>query len=148
MLRNVGSLGQRLSTAGRAFADGLRTPELRRLQLAWVGSVLGNYAYVVALGVYAFDQGGAGAVGLVGVLRLLPAAIAAPFLTAFADRVRRELVMIGSDASRAALMIAAGLIIAADGPAWTVYALVVLATIAGTPFRPAQAALLPSLVTD
>jgi MFS family permease len=144
----VGTLRQRFSTAAHAFADGLRTPELRRLQLAWVGSVLGNYAYVVAVAVYAYRQGGPGAVGLVGVLRLLPAALTAPVLTAWADRMRRELVMIVSDVARAALMVAAGAVVALDGPALVVYAIVALTGIAGTVFRPAQAALLPSLVRD
>jgi MFS family permease len=148
MLALVRTLRQRLLTAARAFGDGLRTPDLRRLQLAWVGSVLGNYAYVIALGVYAYREGGPAAVGLVGVLRLLTAAIAAPILTAFADRLRRELVMIASDVVRAALMVAAAAVIAADGPAAVVYAIVVLAAIAGTVFRPAQAALLPALVRD
>ena len=148
MLRNVGGLRQRISTAAGAFGDVFRTPELRRVQLAWAGSVLGNWSYVIALAVYAYGQGGAAAVGLIGVLRLIPAAIAAPLLSTLADRMRRERVMISSDVLRAVLMVAAGLVIAVDGPAPVVYAVVVLATIAGTVFRPAQAALLPSLVRD
>ena len=56
--------------------------------------------------------------------------------------------MIGSDVLRALLTAGAGVVIAIDGPAAAVYALVSLATIAGTVFRPAQAALLPSLVRD
>ena len=95
-----------------------------------------------------YDQGGAAAVGLIGVLRLIPAALAAPFLSTLADRMHRERVMIGSDVLRAVLMVAAGLVIAADGPAIVVYGLVVVTTIAGTVFRPAQAALLPALVRD
>ena len=148
MLFDVGGLRQRVATATRAFGDVFRTPSLRRIQLAWAGSVLGNWSYVIALGVYAYDQGGAAAVGLIGVLRLIPAAVSAPFLATLADRMRRERVMIGSDVLRALLMVAAGLVIAADGPAVAVYALVVVATIAGTVFRPAQAALLPALVRD
>src|SRR5262245_19624072 len=134
MLRSVGSLRHRASTAWHAFAAGLSTPDLRRIQLAWVGSVLGNYSFVVALGVYAFREGGPTAVGVVGVLRLLPAAIAAPFLTALADRMRREHAMIASDLMRAGLMVAAGLVIAGGGPPAAVYALVVLNAIASTVF--------------
>jgi len=144
----VGALRQRISIASAAFGDVFRTPALRRIQLAWAGSVLGNWSYVIALGVYAYGEGGAAAVGLVGVLRLIPAAIASPVLATLADRLPRERVMIGSDVLRALLTAGAGLVIAIDGPAAAVYALVSLATIAGTVFRPAQAALLPSLVRD
>ena len=126
--------------------DVLASPALRRLQLAWLGSILGNWAYLVALGVYAYEQGGAAAVGLVGVIRLIPGALAAPFTSALADRYPRVWVMIGSDLIRCALMLAASATIATDGPAPVVYVLVGLTTIATTVFRPAQSALLPALV--
>jgi hypothetical protein len=54
----------------------LRNPGLRRLQLAWAGSNLGTWGFGVALSVYAYEQGGAAAVGIVALLRLVPAAIA------------------------------------------------------------------------
>ena len=72
----------------------LSSPALRRLQLAWVGSILGGWAYLVALGVYAYDQGGAAAVGIVGLVRLIPAAIAAPFTSSLVDRFPRVAVMV------------------------------------------------------
>ena len=77
--------------------DVFASPPLRRLQLAWAGSVLGGWAYLVALGVYAYDQGGAAAVGLVGLIRMIPAAIAAPFTATLADRFSRVTVMVASD---------------------------------------------------
>ena len=69
----------RARTAARALQDVFASAPLRRLQLAWAGSVLGGWAYLVALGVYAYDEGGAAAVGLVGLIRMIPAALAAPF---------------------------------------------------------------------
>jgi len=130
----------------RALGAVLSSPPLRRLQLAWVGSILGGWAYLVALGVYAYDQGGAGAVGLVGLIRFIPGAIVAPFAAALVDRYSRVGVMIASDLVRLALMLGAAAVIASDGPAPAVYAIVALTTVAGTVFRPAKAALLPSLV--
>jgi MFS family permease len=124
----------------------LSSPPLRRLQLAWAGSILGGWAYLVALGVYAYDQGGAAAVGLVGVIRLVPAALAAPFTAALVDRFSRVAVMVTSDLARFALMLVAAGVIAADGPAPVVYATVAVSQIVGTVFRPAQSALLPGLV--
>ncbi len=128
-----------------ALADSFRNPSLRRIQLAWVGSVIGNWSYSVALAVYAYRQGGPAAVGLVAVIRLLPSALAAPFVALAADRFRREHVMIAADLLRAPLMGLAALVILVDGPAPVVYAAVGLASVIGTAFRPAQAALLPSL---
>jgi MFS family permease len=136
----------RARAALRSLRDVLASPALRRLQLAWVGSILGGWAYLVALGVYAYGQGGAAAVGLVGLIRLFPAAIAAPFTASLADRYPRVVVMVASDLVRCALMLAAAATIAADGPAPVVYGLVAVSTICGTVRRPAQSALLPALV--
>ena len=132
----------------RALGAVLSNPSLRRLQLAWAGSILGGWAYLVALGVYAYEQGGAGAVGIVGLIRLVPAAIVAPFSATLVDRFSRVTTMIVSDVVRFVLMIGAAAVIATDGPPPIVYGLVALSTIAGTVFRPAQAALLPSLVAS
>src|SRR6187397_2995225 len=109
-----------LAALGAVFAS----PPLRRLQLAWAGSILGGWAYLVALGVYAYDQGGASAVGLVGLIRLIPGALIAPFSASFVDRFRRVAVMVVADVVRFALMAAAALVIAADGPAPIVYGVV------------------------
>ena len=136
----------RARTAVRALQDVFASAPLRRLQLAWAGSVLGGWAYLVALGVYAYDEGGAAAVGLVGLIRMIPAAIAAPFTASLADRFSRVTVMVASDAIRFALMAGAAAVIAAGGPAPVVYVLVAASTVTGTVFRPAQAALLPALV--
>ena len=123
----------------------LASPALRRLQLAWAGSILGGWAYLVALGVYAYDEGGAPAVGLVGLIRLVPAALAAPLTASLVDRFPRVTVMIVSDLARFALMLVAAAVIAADGPAPAVYLTVAVSQVVGTVFRPAKAALLPGL---
>ena len=138
----------RARAAMRALRDVFRNPALRRLQLAWIGSILGAWAYIVALGVYAYDQGGPSAVGVVGLIRFLPAAILAPFTSSLVDRFSRVTVMVWSDVVRAALMLGAAATIAADGPAPIVYALVALSAVASTVFRPAKSALLPALVTS
>jgi MFS family permease len=139
---------RRIAESGRALARVLRNADLRRLQLAWIGSIIGNWAYLVALAVYAYEQGGPAAVGLVWLIRLIPAAVAAPLLTPLADRFPRRHVMIGSDLARAGLMAAAAATIVTDGPAAVVYTLVAVANVVGVVFRPAQAALLPALARD
>jgi len=94
--------------------------------------------------VYAFRHGGATAVGVVGLVRMLPAALITPFVAPLADRFRRERILVWSSLVRLAALGAAG-VLAARGPAMAVYALAVCATVAGTLFRPVHSALMPSL---
>ena len=72
----------------------------------------------------------------------------APLLAALADRYPKKLVMIGADVVRAALVFGAVALIALDGPSLAVYALALATAWTGQAFRPAQAALLPSLATN
>ena len=141
-------MSERLAASARSLEAVFRNRDLRRLQLAWAGSIAGNWSYLIALTVYAYDAGGAAAVGLVAVIRMLPAAIAAPFMSTLADRFPRKHVMVASDLVRAPLMVAGALTILLDGPAALVYLIVALSTVVGVAFRPAQAALLPSLARN
>jgi predicted MFS family arabinose efflux permease len=95
--------------------------------------------------VYANARGGAGDVSLVLVLRWTAAALTAPWLAYFADRVRRERVMLVADISRAIAMSVMAVAAFLDWPAWVVYALATFMAVASKTFRPAQAALLPRL---
>lgn len=137
-----------VTDSSAALARSFRNRDLRRLQLAWLGSVIGHWSYLVALSVYAYEQGGAGAVGLVWVIRLVPAAVLSPVLATLADRYRRERVMVIADLVRAGLMVVGAVVIASDGPAAAVYLTAVVATVVGVVFRPAQSALLPRLARD
>jgi hypothetical protein len=142
-------MGDGLRARGRdaaaAFAAVARNGSLARAQLSFGAAWAAEWGFTVALGVVAFQDAGAGAVGIVAVARLLPAALLAPFLTAGADRVPRERICIRSCQARAAATAGAAAILATDGPLWAVYGLAVLATIAVTPYRAAHSALLPSL---
>jgi MFS family permease len=134
-----------LAESGRAFQDVFRNPALRRLQLAWAGSILGTWAYGIAVVVYAYDQGGVTAVGILGLVRWVAAALVSPFAALLGDRYDRRLVMVASDLARAALIGGAAAAVIADAPAIVVYVLAVLVGIVATAFRPAQAALTPTL---
>src|SRR5947209_14300570 len=94
------ALRRQLLDSVRTFSSIYRNPRLRRLQLAWIGSSVGTWGYVVALMVYAYGQGGPGAVGLVGLIRWFPAAVAAPFGGMIGDRFPRLRVMVVSDLVR------------------------------------------------
>ncbi len=85
--------GRRLRVAARSFAANARDPSLRRIQLGFAGACTAEWAFTVVLSVYAYRQGGATAVGVVSLLRMLPSAVLAPLASAVADRWRRDLVL-------------------------------------------------------
>ena len=84
----------RLHDAGTAFTSNARNPNLRKAQLSFLGAWTAEWAFTVALGIVAYRDGGAAAVGLVGLLRMVPSALLAPLLSPLADRGRRERVLI------------------------------------------------------
>jgi MFS family permease len=141
----VERLREHLRESARAMREVFRNRGLRRLQLAWAGSIIGSWAYTVALVVYAFDQGGASAVGLVGVVRWLPSAFASPLAAILGDRFPRVRVMLTSDLLRAVALGGMAALVVTDAPAAAVYVLAAAVAVIGTAFHPAQSALLPSL---
>ena len=130
-----------------ALRSVFRNLNLRRLQLAWAGSNLGTWGYGIALAVYAYDRGGAQAVGLVALLRWIPAAIAAPFMGVLGDRHSRRLVMVASDLGRVVVIVLAAIAVFADASPIVVYVLAAVGVVMSTAFRPAQAAITPTLVS-
>jgi MFS family permease len=141
----IGGVGRRVAEGAAALASNLRRPNLRRAQLAFGSAYAAEWSFTVALGVVAFRHGGAFAVGIVALIRMLPSALIAPFATAVADRVRRDRVLIWVGVIRAAAVGAAAVVLALDLATVFVYVLAVLATIPFTAFRPAHSALLPAL---
>jgi predicted MFS family arabinose efflux permease len=141
----VGEFRRQLSESAQSFRAVWRNRQLRKLQLAFIGSITGEWGFLVALAVYADKQGGAKAVSLVLVIRWVAAALTAPWLAYFADRHRRELVMLAADLSRFVAMALMALAAFADAPAIIVYVLAGFMAVASKAFRPAQAALLPQL---
>ena len=141
----MNALRQRFSESLGAFRDVFHNPNLRRVELAWAESEMGDWAAAIALAVFAYDAGGAAAVGLVYVIRMLPSAFAAPFTAILADRYSRRLVMVVADLTRAACMAVAAVAALADADAWVIYVLVGLVALVSTAFHPAQAAIMPSL---
>jgi MFS family permease len=137
-------LGQ-LAESSRAFRDVFRNPGLRRIELAWAASILGTWAYGIAVVVYAYEQGGATAVGVVGLARWVAAAIASPFAAILGDRYDRRWVMAGSDIARAVLIAGAALAVFADALPIVIYVIAGGVSVVATAFRPAEAALIPSL---
>jgi MFS family permease len=142
----VAALRKRLSESFSAFGRVFSNLDLRRVELAFAGSILGYWAYGVAIAVFAYRAGGASAVGLITMLRMVPSGIAAPFAAILGDRFPRRLVMLVSDLLRAAALVVMAVAALTDMSAAIVYVLAIFVALVSTVFGPAQAALLPSLV--
>jgi MFS family permease len=136
---------RRLRAATQSFAASARNPAVRRIQLGFAGACTAEWAFTVVLSVYAFEQGGAKAVGLVSLLRMLPSAVLAPFASVLADRWRRDLVLTLVSVTRCATAAGIAFLVAAGGPAVAVYALAIASTAAAILYRPVNSALLPLL---
>jgi MFS family permease len=141
----IGRLRARLAESVWAFAAVFTNRDLRRVELGLAGSELGKWLYFIALAVFAYDQGGAAAVGLVALIRTVPSAVGAPFTSLLGDRYDRARVMLVATLIRVVTMAAAAAVVFVDASAVLVYALVGIVTLASTAFRPAQAAALPGL---
>ncbi len=138
-------LRERLSEPFQAFRAVFANPGLRRVELAAAGSETGKWLYILALSIFAYDAGGATAVGIVALIRTVPAAIGAPFTALLGDRYRRDHVMLGASLARVVAVGATAAIAASGASSLLVYLLAGVVTLTSTAFRPAQAAALPSL---
>lgn len=135
----------RLKTAVGAFVSNAMNGNLRRAQLSYLGAWTAEWAFTVALAIVAYRAGGATAVGLVGLLRMMPAAVVALLGAPLADRGRRERVLVLVSTLRAVATGAVGIVVALNGPVLIVYVFAVLSTMAATLYLPVHSALLPSL---
>ena len=135
----------RLAETMRGLATAFRNPNLRRLQAAWSLSWVADWAYLVALGIFAYQRGGAVAVGVAGVVRMAPAAIVAPFASLLGDRYRRLRLLLVNEIIWTAALAASAVAFFAHTPTALVYVLAGVTGACSTIFRPTLAALLPWL---
>jgi MFS family permease len=127
-----------------ALGAAVRNENVRRVELAWGVWIAAEWAYFVALGVFAYQQGGASAVGVAGLVRLLPAAAVAPFAASLGDRFRRERFLL------ALMLLGSGALAGSAAAAYAdsevlVFAVAAIVGLSSTLVRPALQALLPSL---
>ena len=119
--------------------------DLTRIEVAWAAASLGNWAFSILLAVYAYRQGGTGAVALALVVRMLPAGLAAPYTSMLVDRHSRRSILVWASVIRAMSLAGAAAVVAAGAPLGVVLTFAAAFTIANTAHRPAQGALMPQL---
>jgi MFS family permease len=142
----------RVSEGARSVVQVMRgafgTPALARLQLAFAASSLSYWGGFIALSVYAFNEAGAAAVGVIAFAKLVPAALATPATSLLADRASRRDVLVASAALRLGFGLGLAGAAAAGAPLAVVALFAVAQVIAQTAYRPAQAALMPQLASS
>jgi MFS family permease len=133
------------SQAVSAFPALARNDNLRRVELAWGASIAAEWTHFVALGVFAYTAGGASAVGIAGLVRMLPAAFVAPFAATLGDHFRRERFLIAISLAGAAALGGSAAAFFLSRSEVVVFALAGVVGVTSTLFRPALQATLPSL---
>lgn len=136
---------ERVAQSADASRRVFRHADLRNVELSLLFNWTAEHAYLVALGVYAYNNGGALAVGLVGLGRLLPAGVVALVASSAADRSHREVLLRALYLVRAAAALASAAAFFAGAPALIVYLFGGSVTILSAALRPAYWALLPAL---
>jgi MFS family permease len=120
-------------------------PDVRRVQGGWLLGITAEWIYLVNLLVLAYVLGGVVGVGIVGMLRTLPAALLGPMLSTIADRYPRQRVLVSVHLSRGALILLIALAAMTDLPAALVFAAALFEGIVATLHRAATFALMPGL---
>lgn len=130
----------------RVLQQVLRNRRLRRVQLAFLGFGCAEYGVWVAILVYAYQHGGTVMAAALAAGQLIPAAIVAPLGSRLSDRHGPAFTLRTSYLLQGAALLFTGGIFLSGLPPGVGYVGAVAAASAVTLTRPAQGALLPSLV--
>ncbi|HJX06431.1 MAG TPA: MFS transporter [Actinomycetota bacterium] len=134
------------SDIGRNIAAVVQDRSLRLVLFAFAIFRPTESAQWIAILVYAYRQGGTGAMGIAAVALLVPAALLAPFVAQIGDRMPRERALALSYVAQGLAAGLTAIALTADLPAGFVYAGAVVLNIAITATRPTHLSVLPELV--
>ena len=134
----------RLAAARAALRDVAANRNMRQLILAWTAGIGADWAFLVTTLIVAYDEGGAFAVGLLGLVRMIPATIVALVVT-IPPRIPNERALLGINLVRTAAAFVAAVALTTGMPfELTAISAGVIAA-AGSLVRPTHQAMLPSM---
>src|SRR3954447_18107921 len=119
-----------LKTSARALAVDFANPDMGRLGISAAAISFATWSFTIALGVYGFEAHGAAGVGIVALVRFLPAAIVSPLVGLLIDRFPRRSVMLASAATAAVVLLLAMAAAALEAPTAVVFAFPALFAVA------------------
>ncbi len=129
----------------KALRQALGNRDLRRALIAWTLGYAAEWAWLVALLVYAYQVDGVAAVGGVALIRTLPAGLLAPALSTLVDRFPRHQVLRSVHLGRALVLGLAAASVALDLSPLIVFGLAPIDGLLGVLHRPTHVALMPAL---
>jgi len=140
-----GSTARPRSTTG-VFVTALRNRSLLLVEVAWLAFNGAEWGVWLTMSVWAYTHGGAAAVSVIILVQLVPCIFIAPYLGAITDRARAGRVLFFGLLISGLTMAGLAAAMALGAPRVLVFVLAPIMNVALSVPRPAQAALLPSVV--
>jgi hypothetical protein len=134
----------RLGAARDALVAVVGNRDMRQLILAWTAGIGADWAFLVTTLIVAYDDGGAFAVGLLGLVRMIPATIVA-LVVMIPPGVRGERALLAINAVRLAAALVAAVALAVGLPFAITAVCAGVIGAAGSLVRPTHQAMLPSM---
>jgi len=128
------------------FVTAFRNRSLLLIEIAWLAYNGAEWGIWLTMSVWAYTHGGAAAVSLIILVQLVPCIFLSPYLGAITDRARAGRVLFFGLLISGLTMAGLAAAIALGAPRLLVYVLAPFMNVALSVPRPAQAALLPSVV--
>jgi len=138
-------LSAHLALTGRVIRSIVRSPALRRVELAFLLFNIVEFGTWIVVLLYAYSATGPASVGVVAFIQLVPAALLAPFLAGLADRFPRDRVLLAGYLVMASTAAATGLAMWSGASPLVVYVAAATLAMSFPVTRPTQGALLPLL---
>ena len=130
------------------FATAARNRRLLRVGIAFAAFNGAEVGVWVSLLVYGYNHGGATTASLIALVQVVPSIVLAPWSGSWADRRRPGRVLLAGYLAQGAAMAVVAAVMAAGGGIVLVFVVAPLINLAISVTRPAQAALLPSVVAS
>ncbi|MEP6638351.1 MAG: MFS transporter [Chloroflexota bacterium] len=134
-----------IRVAGRSLRAAIANPAIRRVETAFAVGIAAEWVLLVALLVVAYEAGGPLAIGILGLVRMVPATLTGTLAGIPAARFGSGRVLLAANLLRAVGAAGCAIGVAVGAPTAVVFVSAAIAASAGALIRPVQSTLLPSL---